>query len=118
MKARHLTLASPRVASSSTAGWGWRAGVVTAALWSAVLAFWPWEARGADRSPVERGKYLVTLGSCGDCHMPAYFLGKPDLTRQLAGSGVGFEIPGVFHGPNLTPDMRCSDLGCAGCRGD
>jgi mono/diheme cytochrome c family protein len=57
---------------------------------------------------VERGKYLVTLASCGDCHTPGYFFGKPDATRTLGGSDVGFEIPGlgVFHGPNLTPDKE------------
>jgi mono/diheme cytochrome c family protein len=56
---------------------------------------------------VERGKYLVTLGGCNDCHTPGYFFGKPDMARFLAGSEVGFEIPGlgVFHGPNLTPDQ-------------
>ena len=63
-------------------------------------------ANAADRELVERGKYLVTLGSCTDCHTPGYFLGKPDMTRHLGGSEVGFEIPGVgvFYGPNLTPD--------------
>jgi mono/diheme cytochrome c family protein len=51
---------------------------------------------------VERGKYLVTLGGCTDCHTPGYFFGKPDAARYLGGSEVGFEIPGlgVFHGPN------------------
>jgi mono/diheme cytochrome c family protein len=55
---------------------------------------------------VERGKYLVNLAGCNDCHTPGYFLGKPDMTRYLGGSDVGFELPGlgVFHGPNLTPD--------------
>jgi mono/diheme cytochrome c family protein len=55
-----------------------------------------------------RGKYLVTLGLCTDCHTPGYFFGKPDKTRFLGGSEVGFEIPelGVFHGPNLTPDAE------------
>jgi mono/diheme cytochrome c family protein len=55
---------------------------------------------------VARGRYLSNLGGCNDCHTPGYFFGKPDMTRQLAGSEVGFEIPGlgVFHGPNLTPD--------------
>jgi mono/diheme cytochrome c family protein len=54
----------------------------------------------------ERGKYLVMLGGCNDCHTPGVFLGKPDFSRTLGGSEVGFEIPGlgVFHGPNLTPD--------------
>jgi mono/diheme cytochrome c family protein len=56
----------------------------------------------------ERGKYLVALGSCTDCHAPGYFFGKPDESRYLGGSEVGFEIPGlgVFHGPNLTPDKE------------
>src|SRR5256885_325931 len=55
---------------------------------------------------VARGKYLTTFGGCHDCHTPGYFFGKPDEKRHLAGSEVGFEIPGmgVFHGPNLTPD--------------
>jgi mono/diheme cytochrome c family protein len=60
-----------------------------------------------------RGKYLVTIMSCNDCHTPGYFFGKPDMTRFLGGSDVGFEIPGlgVFHGPNLTPDK---DTGLGG----
>ena len=65
-------------------------------------------AGAADSKLVERGKYLVTIGSCTDCHTPGHFLGKPDLKRQLGGSEVGFEIPGVgvFYGPNLTPDAE------------
>ena len=57
---------------------------------------------------VARGKYLTTFGGCHDCHTPGYFFGKPDETRALGGSEVGFEIPGlgVFHGPNLTPDKE------------
>ena len=64
------------------------------------------------QSPVERGKYLVGIAGCNDCHTPGYFLGKPDMARFLGGSEVGFEIPGlgVFHGPNLTPD-KATGLG-------
>jgi mono/diheme cytochrome c family protein len=60
----------------------------------------------AQTSQINRGKYLVSLGGCNDCHTPGYFLGKPDMARFLGGSEVGFEIPGqgVFYGPNLTPD--------------
>src|SRR4051812_36655936 len=60
----------------------------------------------ADPAAVQRGKYLVTIASCHDCHTPGYFLGKPDMARYLRGSDVGFELPGlgVFVGPNLTPD--------------
>ncbi|MEZ5923302.1 MAG: cytochrome c [Hyphomicrobiaceae bacterium] len=57
---------------------------------------------------VERGKYLVNIGGCFDCHTPGYFFGKPDMGRYLGGSEVGFEIPGmgVFYAPNLTPDAE------------
>jgi mono/diheme cytochrome c family protein len=65
-------------------------------------------AVAADPAAVERGKYLVTIASCHDCHTPGYFLGKPDMARYLGGSDVGFELPGlgVFLGPNLTPDKE------------
>ena len=60
------------------------------------------------QSPVERDRYLVSFATCTDCHTPGYLLGMPDMARCLGGSDVGFEIPGlgVFHGPNLTPDME------------
>jgi mono/diheme cytochrome c family protein len=59
-------------------------------------------------SPVERGKYLATISGCSDCHSPGSFLGKPDFSRMLGGSDVGFAIPGlgVFVGRNLTPDKE------------
>ena len=62
----------------------------------------------ADDATIARGKYLVTLGGCNDCHTPGALLGKPDLTRVLGGSDVGFAIPGlgVFAGRNLTPDKE------------
>ena len=65
-------------------------------------------AGATDPAAVARGKYLVTIASCHDCHTPGYFLGKPDMARFLGGSEVGFEMPGlgVFHGPNLTPDKE------------
>src|ERR1051326_4098238 len=41
------------------------------------------------QSAVERGKYLVTVGGCNDCHTPKV-LGasgpEPDMTRQLSGN--------------------------------
>jgi mono/diheme cytochrome c family protein len=62
----------------------------------------------AQTSEVERGKYLVVLAGCTDCHTPGYFFGKPDQARYLGGSDVGFLVPGlgVFHGSNLTPDKE------------
>jgi mono/diheme cytochrome c family protein len=59
-------------------------------------------------TPVERGKYLVMVAGCSDCHTPGSFLGQPDPKRYLGGSDVGFAMPGagVFVGPNLTPDKE------------
>jgi mono/diheme cytochrome c family protein len=62
----------------------------------------------ADDAQIKRGEYLVTIGGCNDCHTPGYFFGKPDMSRFLGGSDVGFEIPGqgVFVGRNITPDKE------------
>jgi mono/diheme cytochrome c family protein len=62
----------------------------------------------AAEAQVAHGKYLVTLAGCNDCHTPGGLFGKPDTTRVLGGSEVGFEIPdaGVFYGRNLTPDKE------------
>jgi mono/diheme cytochrome c family protein len=64
-------------------------------------------ARAAD-TPAERGRYLVEVIGCGDCHTPGSLMGHPDPARRLGGSDVGFGIPGlgVFVGPNLTPDAE------------
>ena len=86
---------------------GVRYGIV-GTVCAAVVGLVSVTSASAQQSQVERGKYLVTLGSCTDCHTPGYFFGKPELARSLGGSEVGFEIPGlgVFHGPNLTPDSE------------
>jgi mono/diheme cytochrome c family protein len=65
-------------------------------------------AASAADNQIERGKYLVTIAGCNDCHTPGFFLGKPDFGRTLGGSDVGFAIPGVgaFVGRNLTPDKE------------
>ncbi len=55
---------------------------------------------------VERGRYLVTVMSCGDCHTPGTFYGAPSAARRLSGSDIGWRGPwGVTFARNLTPDM-------------
>lgn len=79
--------------------WGYALFVVIAVLSSPA---------GAEDAQVARGKYLATIGDCIDCHTPGYFFSKPDMTRYLGGSDVGFEVGdlGVFVGPNLTLDKE------------
>jgi mono/diheme cytochrome c family protein len=62
----------------------------------------------ADDAQVARGRFLVTIAGCSDCHTPGALLGSPDMKRYLGGSDVGFAIPGagVFVGENLTPDKE------------
>jgi hypothetical protein len=58
---------SPMSSAPPKPGLTLRAAFATAALWSAVVALWPWEVKVADRQENERGRYLVTLGGCLDC---------------------------------------------------
>jgi mono/diheme cytochrome c family protein len=56
---------------------------------------------------VDRGKYLVTIMGCNDCHTPGGQF-NPDPKRMLSGPDFGFGIPGlgVVVARNLTPDME------------
>ena len=90
---------------------------------------------------IDRGKYLVTITSCGDCHTPFKMTERgpvPDQSRMLSGHPAGFEVgkaPDLGKGPwvwagvgtntafagpwgityaiNLTPD-KVSGLGGGG----
>jgi mono/diheme cytochrome c family protein len=75
---------------------------------AALTAFTIMSRHAGAADVVGRGKYLVTVGGCSDCHTPGTFLGKPNMSQFLGGSDVGFAIPGlgVFAGPNLTPDKE------------
>lgn len=85
--------------------------LVATAISVLLAALLPANAR-ADEAQIERGRYLVQIAGCSDCHTPGHFLGAPDPERFLGGSEVGFEVPGlgVVYGPNLTPD-KATGLG-------
>ena len=56
---------------------------------------------------IARGRYLVTVTGCNDCHTPGTLFGAADTTRLLSGSEVGWKGPwGVSIARNLTPDME------------
>lgn len=54
----------------------------------------------------KRGEYLAHIMDCTGCHTPGALAGKPDMSRYLAGSKIGFHLPGlgIFWPRNLTPD--------------
>jgi mono/diheme cytochrome c family protein len=72
----------------------------------AVLASGLSAPAAADDAQIARGRYLVGIAGCSDCHTPGGMMGAADMKRYLGGSDVGFSIPGegVYVGQNLTPD--------------
>lgn len=64
------------------------------------------------QSPLDRGKYLTAAMGCSDCHTPGGLSPRPDLSRYMGGSDLGFSVPGLgyFVPPNLTPD-KATGLG-------
>ncbi len=62
--------------------------------------------KASQKELVTRGKYLVTIGNCGDCHSPKVFgpMGPmPDTTKLLSGSPADAPIPPLPAGV-LAPD--------------
>mgnify|MGYP001038382652 CR=1 FL=1 len=58
------------------------------------------------QNQIERGKYLVNIGGCNDCHTPKIYTDKgpvPDESRLLAGHPANGTLPDV---PNnlITPE--------------
>jgi mono/diheme cytochrome c family protein len=55
-------------------------------------------------SRIERGRYLVTISGCNDCHTPGYLEqgGKTPAGQWLMGSPVGYQGPwGTTYASNL-----------------
>jgi hypothetical protein len=63
----------------------------------------------------ERGKYLTTIGSCGDCHTPKIMTPEGpvfDTTRTLSGSPSDLKLPAIDE-TEITPGkwyLGASDL--------
>ncbi len=61
-------------------------------------------AFAADKNPVARGRYLVAIGGCNDCHTPGYAQQGEQIPEQnrLTGAALGFSGPwGVSYPTNL-----------------
>jgi hypothetical protein len=73
----------------------------------------PVKAQAPAPSQVERGKYLVTLMVCNDCHTPLKMGPKgpePDMSRMLSGHPEGMVMP---PSPKLAPDAPWNWTGSA-----
>lgn len=93
----------------------WKAAVLALALavlvGTGLLATQSLDAGSASHgvsTEVARGQYLTTIMDCAGCHTPGALAGQPDFERQLAGSAIGFALPGggVVYPKNLTPDAE------------
>jgi len=65
---------------------------------------------------VERGKYLVTIGGCNDCHTPLRMGPKgpePDMARMLSGHPESFPITGATAAPSASWLMTMAASGTA-----
>lgn len=61
-------------------------------------------AQSLDAQTVDRGKYLVMIAGCNDCHTPGYLLseGKTPEELWLTGDNFGWRGPwGTTYGVNL-----------------
>jgi mono/diheme cytochrome c family protein len=61
-------------------------------------------AAGTDAASLDRGRYLVRIGGCNDCHTPGYneAAGRLPEAKWLTGSAVGFQGPwGTTYPANL-----------------
>ena len=101
-------------------------GIGTGAALAAAMALASGDpaAAQANNAQVERGRYLVTITGCHDCHSPKVAGMTPDLTRSLSGRPATTALPAAtksevhasldltaWQGPwgysvasNLTPD--------------
>lgn len=73
----------------------------------------PAEKQAAKEDPAARGKYLVTIMACNDCHTP-FKMGpkgpEPDMTRMLSGHPESAPMPAP---PALAPDAPWNWSGAA-----
>ncbi len=55
----------------------------------------PAQAASKQEKELARGRYLLVVGGCNDCHSPGYAEsgGQMPSTQWLTGSGVGFQGP-------------------------
>lgn len=58
----------------------------------------------ADKDMIERGRYLIVIGGCNDCHTPGYLMNNGDVAEStwLIGDSFGWNGPwGTTYPPNL-----------------
>ena len=95
-----------------------RTGFCTRVMLASIVAAAPWTVQAADKgkaaapanaAQLERGRYLVKIGGCNDCHTPGYLLsgGKVPEAQWLTGDKLGWRGPwGTTYAINLRTYMQ------------
>ena len=95
-----------------------RIGLCAGLMLASVVAAAPWIAQAADKGKAaglagaaqfERGRYLVDIGGCNDCHTPGYMqnAGKIPEAQWLTGDKLGWRGPwGTTYAVNLRTYMQ------------
>jgi mono/diheme cytochrome c family protein len=85
-----------------------RSGAILALLLAPVLAAAQGGGSPAKKSQIERGRYLVKIGGCNDCHTPGYIQKNGDVDEKLwlTGDKLGWSGPwGTTYATNLRQFM-------------
>src|SRR3981189_7474 len=95
-----------------------RIGFCTRVMLASIVALAPWIVQAADKAKaaapasaaqLERGRYLVEIGGCNDCHTPGYMQsdGKIPEAQWLTGDKLGWRGPwGTTYASNLRTFMQ------------
>ena len=81
-----------------------RLGTVVALTALLSVAGIAWARKASNVSDIQRGRYLIVVGSCNDCHTPRFLQEGMEVPEELwlTGLEVGFQGPwGTSYGPNL-----------------
>ena len=73
-------------------------GTVSAFVAAVMFASGGVAAQQANNAQVERGRYLVTITGCHDCHSPKIEGMRPDLGRSLSGRPATTALPTASKG--------------------
>jgi mono/diheme cytochrome c family protein len=80
------------------------AAAVVAVVTAFAAAVYASETERMKRTEIERGRYLVKIAGCNDCHTPGYMTtgGNVDEKVWLTGDTLGWRGPwGTTYAPNL-----------------
>ena len=84
--------------------YSWVPTFLVAAFLGSAVAYAGTSEPSASEDSIARGRYIVKIAGCNDCHTPGYLLANGNVpdSRWLTGDGFGWRGPwGTTYGANL-----------------